>query len=92
MNSIKLLDKWYSVHTSFRMEVLLNAKRPNQLNLSYASFSKRQGNLIRKGLNSSTDPLVWIYNPKYGTTDAEITYYVKHHTSRLNDNQHFCDN
>lgn len=72
--------------------MLLNAKHPNQLNLSYASFSKRQGNPIRKGLNSSTDPLVWIYNPKYGTTDAEIMYYVKHHTSRLNDNQHFCDN
>ena len=44
------------VNPTFRMEVLLNAKCPNQLNLSYSSFSKRQWNLIRKGLNSSTDP------------------------------------
>ena len=46
------------VNPSFRMEALLNAKCPNQLNLSYSSFCKRQWDLIRKGLNSSTGPLV----------------------------------
>lgn len=58
------------VNTSFIMEMLLNAKCPNQSTLSCVSFSTRQGHPMRRGLNSSRS-LSLDYNLQSGRTDAE---------------------